>query len=83
MSKIDVVFPWDEPISMYDSDSPLEPCTVTFNYCEIRFSPTEQFGIDTGRTRVRVECLTCDRMLHHATTGPRSYAEAHWRDPSL
>lgn len=38
----------------------------------LRVTATRELGCDTGRRRYRVECLTCNEVVHEATTG------AHW-----
>ena len=38
----------------------------------LRVTATRHLGVDTGRRRYRVECLTCNEVVHVATTG------AHW-----
>jgi hypothetical protein len=43
-------------------------------------TPTGESGINTGRPRYRVECLSCGELLHEATTGAVENMEAHeWR----
>lgn len=37
-----------------------------------RVTATADLGCDTGRRRYRVECLSCQEVVHEATTG------AHW-----
>ena len=41
---------------------------------------TEQVGCDSGRRRYRVECHTCELVVHEATTGPHHMARGHLRD---
>jgi hypothetical protein len=42
-------------------------------------TPTGDFGIDSGRPRFKVECLTCKACLHENTTGPSARIESHLR----
>lgn len=44
---------------------------------------TRESGIHSGRTRYRVYCLTCDKRIHPATTGPYELAGYHADDPSF
>lgn len=43
-----------------------------------RFTPTGQDGIHSGRPRVKVECLTCNEVVHRGTTGPDAWSKAHF-----
>lgn len=73
-------FPWNkEGSGMYVSDAPPAPCEAEYHTHTIRFTPTDLDGIHSGRTRVRVQCLTCGEVLHEATTGPRTVARHHWQ----
>jgi len=45
----------------------------------LRVTATSELGIDTGRRRYRVECLTCGEIVHEATTGPRWNMARHPR----
>jgi hypothetical protein len=47
---------------------------------DIRLRPTDQRGIDSGRTRWRVECYTCRTVIHKATTGPMENIAEHIND---
>lgn len=40
-------------------------------------TPTRMIGVDSGRTRYRVECITCGCVIHEATTGPRCRVAGH------
>lgn len=42
-------------------------------------TPTGDVGIDSGRPRFKVECLTCNECLHENTTGPSLRIESHIR----
>jgi len=46
----------------------------------LRVTGTDTFGVDTGRRRYRVECLSCGELVHEATTGPRWNVEVHLRE---
>lgn len=45
-----------------------------------RIVATRELGCDTGRRRYRVECLTCEALVHEATTSPSCQIESHFRD---
>lgn len=47
---------------------------------QLRVTATREVGCDSGRRRYRVECLTCNEVVHDATTGPRWNLERHLRD---
>lgn len=70
-------YPWHDGGGIYDDCGPKE--TVTFTVLGVSFmvEPTSQTGINSGRRRYAVYCLTCDEGLHEATTGPESRCEAH------
>ena len=40
-------------------------------------TPTGDVGSDSGRPRFKVECLTCNEVLHENTTGPSVRIESH------
>lgn len=46
----------------------------------LRVTTTHVLGVDTGRRRYRVECLTCDEVVHEETTGAHSNMKYHVRD---
>jgi len=73
-------FPWKTGSGVCSNDAPQRAVDVTYHGHCIRFTPTSETDCDTGRTRVHVECLTCKKVLHEATTGPRTRARHHWDD---
>lgn len=54
--------------------------SLTLEGHTFRVVATEHVGCDTGRRRYRVECLTCEIVVHGATTGPLYQARYHLRD---
>jgi hypothetical protein len=70
-------YPWPEPQSVYDNSGPSAPTTFRMEGAWLQVTPTNKIGCDTGRTRYWVECLTCNEILHEATTGPKYYIEKH------
>lgn len=42
-------------------------------------APTGDIGFDSGRPRFKVECLTCNTVLHENTTGPSARIDSHMR----
>lgn len=42
---------------------------------------TDQVGRDTGRRRYRVECRSCGRLIHAASTSAKAQVEYHLRHP--
>lgn len=52
-----------------------EPETHAF-----RVTPTNDEGIHTGRRRYKVECISCNKLLHEATTGALERIEQHLRE---
>jgi hypothetical protein len=53
---------------------------LTLDEHTFRVVATEHVGCDTGRRRYRLECLTCEIVVHEATTGPLWMARSHLRD---
>lgn len=47
---------------------------------EFKVTPTNAIGIHSGRRRHRVECVTCQAVVHEATTGPSQMIERHLRE---
>lgn len=45
-----------------------------------RVTATGKLGVDTGRRRYRVECLSCGEIVHEATTGAHANIRYHLRD---
>lgn len=41
---------------------------------------TSELGCDTGRRRYRVECVSCQDLVHEDTTGPRWNMGFHVRE---
>ena len=50
--------------------------------CQFILASTGEAGINTGRARVRVECVTCDSVIHRGTTAPIERINNHLRDGS-
>ena len=72
-------FPWtNEGSGMYAQTTPPKQVEVTYHGHTIRFTPTNEEAINSGRLRTRVECLSCGKVLHEMTTGPKSVARRHW-----
>lgn len=57
-----------------------EERSMTIGGHVFRIVATEQVGCDSGRRRYRVECHTCELVVHEATTGPHHMARGHLRD---
>lgn len=72
-------FPWPEPENVYQTDGPHEMMIFELDGIYYRVSPTEDDGVNTGRTRFSVSCQTCNELLHHKTTGPSSRIREHHR----
>lgn len=41
---------------------------------------TNEEGFHTGRARYLVACITCEKLLHEATTGPIENIDRHIRE---
>lgn len=65
--------------SAYVTDGPETPINFTVAGVDFHVEPTNQTGIDSGRTRFLAVCLTCGERLHEATTGPRCVINSHLR----
>jgi hypothetical protein len=53
---------------------------LTLDEHTFRVEATAHVGCDTGRRRYRLECLTCEIVVHEMTTGPLSAIQSHLRD---
>jgi hypothetical protein len=69
---------WPVPATVYESNG--EPCTPTLRGHTFGVSATDKTGRDSGRRRWRVECKTCDVVLHEATTGAATQMAYHLND---
>lgn len=72
--------PWPRPLSFYDSDGPHERVEVQLEGARYEVAPTKEIGLNTGRIRYFVKCLTCDVVLHEATTGTSQRIAHHEHD---
>jgi len=72
--------PWKKPASVYESDGPTHRMAFNIHGAFIQVDPLDERGINSGRMRYRVDCLTCKRVLHEATTGPSSWIRGHLHD---
>lgn len=70
-------WPWDKPVSHYDTNGPKKSTRVTYNDVPYFVSPTGDSGIHTARDRFHVACLACKTVLHHNTTSPPSAIKSH------
>ena len=77
----DVDFGWVCGDGICDATVPPKVTCVTYAGHTIQFEPTGMVGVDSGRVRTRVTCLTCPpdkSLIHEATTGPQERAANHW-----
>jgi hypothetical protein len=70
-------WPWPEPANIYSDAGPPVPLEFAVGGARVLVTPTDKSAIHSGRRRYRVECLTCARLLHEATTGPGPTLEHH------
>jgi hypothetical protein len=73
-------YPWAEPAGVRSDLGPAQLITFEVAGVTLQVVPTNKFGCDTRRRRYRVECLTCNELLHAATTSPRAYLDPHLND---
>jgi hypothetical protein len=73
-------FPWKEAKGVYANAGPKERVVFAIGTITFVVAPTDERGRDTGRTRYKVDCVECDRVLHSATTGPSSHVEGHMKE---
>ncbi len=73
------MFPWSQPTSVYDPDGPR--CDAVMEFCigdvQMLVERTGVLAPHTGRDRFKCVCVTCDKVLHEATTGPTLRFEQH------
>jgi hypothetical protein len=82
------LMPWNTPGSVHDDDGAVCDVEVQGHRFEIRDSG--ETGVDSGRTRWRVTCVSCDNVLVHpgSTSATAQIAmhldrptERHFTDP--
>jgi hypothetical protein len=73
-------FPWPKPADVYSNNGPPEALEFELNGAKLKITPTAERGFDTGRTRYRCECLTCEEVLHEATSGASYRFRDHLKD---
>lgn len=59
---------------------PGEERTLTEGGHTFRITATDRLGCDTGRRRYAVVCVTCNEVVHEATTGPCQMVGRHVRE---
>ena len=60
--------------------SPGESRDFAIDGHHLRVTATRELGCDTGRRRYRVECLSCQEVVHEATTGAHCNMGYHVRE---
>lgn len=88
MKTISFTYPWPRPTGPYASyrtDGPRSIMRVDVpdgggGYITFMVCPTDAVGIHTYRTRYHVGCVSCNLVLHEATTGPTCRIEDHMRE---
>lgn len=80
--KVADAFPWTCPESIYGSDGPIDKDLVEFEVegIKLRVENANVLAPNTLRDRYRVTCLTCDELIHRATTGATTRCEQHLED---
>lgn len=71
--------PWKQPDDLYGNDGPEATTTVVVRNHEFRVAPTGDSAMNTGRMRYRVECLTCDELVHEGSTSATAQIRFHLR----
>jgi hypothetical protein len=70
-------------VSIYDDEHPdLKPgdsITVHKDNHEFLITATNDTGIHSGRTRYRVSCGTCNKVVHLGSTNSRAQTDYHLR----
>lgn len=70
-------FPWNPPSSVYNNDGPNEDMEFEIGDVALKVKITEAIAVNTWRHRYEVTCVTCDEILHEATTGASVYLRRH------
>lgn len=70
-------WPWDRPISHYDTNGPKKPTRFKYEGVNYFVGYSGDSGITTGRDRFHVACLGCATVLHSNTTSPSNIIQAH------
>ena len=80
MSDEELDLPWEKPASVYGDDGPAKEVTFEIRGHRMRVAPCSALAPNTLRTRFHVECLSCDVLVHHATTGASRRVKDHLRE---
>jgi hypothetical protein len=67
------LLPWPEPPTVYDG----APCEVENEGHRFVVANSGTIGVDTGRTRWRVECVTCTKEIHPGSTSATAQVSRH------
>jgi hypothetical protein len=72
--------PWPVAKNVYGNDGPEDEVTFSLRGHALRVWPTPARGVHSGRIRYHVECITCGKVIHKATTGPRHLCWQHVKE---
>lgn len=81
MTNKTVKVPWSKPKSIYHDDGPpMDKLEFTLHDVKFRVKRAGVRGIRTLRDRFQVDCLTCDMLVHEATTSATLNVKYHLFD---
>lgn len=80
MTKAVDMLPWDKPDTIWASDGPAIATEFTVRGVTMKVAGTGDTAIHSGRNRYRVECVTCEEVVHPNTTGATTRCEDHLRE---
>ena len=72
------LLPWKAPEGWMDDDG--ADCDVDIDGHRFVVRDSGGAGMDSGRTRWRVSCLTCGEMVHTGSTSATAQIHMHLRD---
>ena len=73
-------FPWDQPTSIFGNDGPDEDVEFEISGVSLKVETTDALAPSTFRDRYKVTCVTCNEILHEATTSATIRCEDHLRE---
>ena len=72
--------PWPRPKSAYDDDGPISTVQLAVSGVQFRVVPSGIRGLNSGRMRFMIECLSCPKLVHRATTSAVAQIDTHLRE---
>ncbi len=76
--EIEALLPWKRPSNIREDNG--ANCDVTIDGHTFEVRDSGDTGIDTGRTRWKVTCTTCNELVHRGSTSATAQIQMHMSD---